>query len=654
MIKVPARWACATSPVALVQVNDGLVAVCSVSPVHNDCVSWELTREVTLTRECAEKLTVQDFSEVEVHHVLLRGEASNKRLRFVEVAARKCEGGDVMRIQTPKRAYVAKTVLLEGPRMNMPGFMESLFAHLVGRYVIPGCHVEGMDGTRYCVKSAELYSGYRGLSLVCGTTRVKLNHKPAGSTCTPSALVGMGDHILELTTVMKAMKNSPGNWIGVCIHEPEDCVAWPLIQECARDVGCVFVQWSPSTAWDRKEGLWDAQLVVLGVPFVDVMFPSFDKVMAGMTARQLRHDISLLTAECSGVRASVVLVGVTASSAVDEVADSLFSMHITVDLPDLHKRAAILAHVRGGDASEYMEEAHKSVGLSSTAMLEVARDFSRAHQLPMKPFYWSEIGGLDEVKRRLRQALIMPRLQPEAFARFNVTPPRGVLLYGPPGCAKTSLVKALCSEGYFSFIYLDSASLISAYVGESERQLREVFRKAARRAPCIVFFDEVEVIGGRRRAGSRDGDHARLLSTLLTEMDGFSTSCGVCFVGATNAPHLLDSALLRPGRFDYHIYVPLPSKQDRRCILEIALGSTSADIERLAEVTEGFSGADLSALSSGVLLELLEGQDEHSAQLLLKDPQVLMKRLIDAAKIFQKTNYDVAALEKFHQDCSSF
>nr|CCD13173.1 unnamed protein product [Trypanosoma congolense IL3000] len=180
--------------------------------------------------------------------------------------------------------------------------------------------------------------------------------------------------------------------------------------------------------------------------------------------------------------------------------------------------------------------------------------------------------------------------------------------------------------------------------------LRETFQKASRQAPCIVFFDEVDVIGGRRAMNSRDGDQTRLLSTLLTEMDGFSSVSGVCFVGATNAPHLLDDALLRPGRFDYLVYVPLPSLGDRRKILSLTLANTAADVDRLAHATEGFSGADLSALTSGVLLEILDGADEGCATDRLNDREALTQLLLERGKVFPRVVYDVGALERFSRD----
>ncbi|KEG15122.1 putative Transitional endoplasmic reticulum ATPase [Trypanosoma grayi] len=652
MLRVPALWACASSSVALVQVNEGAVAICCVVALPCDAVSWEFECAITISAKSAAVLTAQDFSRVETRKVFFLSGPSSRKQRFIEAPFGTTGASDTLSIWTPHHTYVAKTVLLEGLRVSFRGSQDRLFASMVGRYVVVGCEVETDDGI-YHVKSVELQSGYRGLALVCATTRVKLNHRPALSSQKPAVLVGLKDQACEVGAILRAMEKRPGSWIGVAVDAPRGCGAMTLIKQCAAEIHAVLVRWSPTTIWDRLEELWGARLVVLCIPSMNVIFPPSEDALAKLTARVLLRDIDRLVGERNGTRAAVVLVGIT-DSGVSDAVSALFSVKVTVELPDVYTRAALLAQVRGGEKENYMNEAHTLVGHTSAAVLEFARGPSRVHKPPIKPLLWSEIGGLDDVKERLRRALILPRLQPEAFARFGVVPPRGILLYGPPGCAKTSLVKALCSEGCFSFIYLDSATLISAYVGESERQLRDVFRKAARQTPCIVFFDEVEVLGGKRGAGSHDGDQARLLSTLLTEMDGFIGSSGVCFVGATNTPHLLDSALLRPGRFDYLVYIPLPPRDDRREILALTLAGTAADVDALADATEGFSGADLTSLTSGVLLELLEGSEEGIAPSCLNDAVALTDILQARIRTFHKTAYDVAALEEFHKDCSSF
>ncbi|EKF29836.1 Transitional endoplasmic reticulum ATPase, putative [Trypanosoma cruzi marinkellei] len=663
MLRVPTRWICSSSPAALVQVNDGPVALCCIIVAQHEAASWEFESTITISPEHAVRLTAQDFSSVETHNICFLNDVSFRRRRFVESPPAIAGNWDVLHIQTPMNTYVAKTIILEGPRVSLRGFLDRLFASMIGRYVIVGCEIETENG-RYRVNSIELQSGYCGLALVCGTTRVKLNHKPVISSRVFNRLIGLDEKVREVGAVLRTMERRPGSWIGVRLYAPEGCGALALVRQCSAESHAALVHWSPTGIWSQKGDLWGAHLVILCIPSMDAMFPLSEDALAKLTARALLQDIGKLTSKRNGARAAVVLLGITSNSVSDAV-DSLFTVKITLDLPDVYTRAALLAHVRGGEEKDYMDEAQTLVGFSSAAVLEIAQNPPRGHRSPIKALHWSEIGGLKEVKDRLRCALILPRLRPELFARFGVVPPHGILLYGPPGCAKTSLVKAMCSEGYFSFIYLDSATLISAYVGESERQLREVFRKAARQTPCIVFFDEVEVLGGKRGAGSRENDQARLLSTLLTEMDGFSSSSGVCFVGATNKPHLIDSALLRPGRFDYLLYVPLPSRDDRQEILSLSLAGTSADVDVLADATEGFSGADLTSLSSEVLLELLEGLGESKKEgnytsdgslepSCLYDAKAINDLFLARIKTFYKTAYDVAEIENFHGEFASF
>ncbi|CBH16987.1 ATPase, putative [Trypanosoma brucei gambiense DAL972] len=652
MIRVPSRWPCSSSPVALVQVNDDFVAICGVVSSDEELASWELDCSITLNRQVAERVTAQDFSPAGTHEVYFIGPSKQTKRRFVEVPVHPGGGGDTLRVLTPLSTYEAKTVLLEGPRVSTPGFMERLFASLVGRYVVVDCDVMTQEGLQFRVKDAELKRGYRGLALVGSTARVKLNQRSAKYFWPSDVLVGLDEQAQELRTVMQAMLQSPGRWLGVSLHDSSGCEALTVVRKCVADTNGTLVWWSPSSVYGQGGDYCASRLIVLCIPDMDEVFPSSDSSLAGLTVRLLRGSIDSLLNSGSSEKPALVLVGITKNEIIG-VANSLFAAKISFEFPDVDKRAVLLAHVRGGDRMDHMSEAHTLVGLSRSEVLDAARRQPRSRGPLNKVLRWSDIGGLDDVKDRLHRALILPQLEPGLFARFGLTPPRGILLYGPPGCAKTSLVKALCSEGCFSFIYLDFAGLISAYVGESERILRDAFHRAARQAPCIVFFDEVDAIGGRRAMNSRDSDQARLLSTLLTEMDGFSSSNGVCFVGATNTPHQIDAALLRPGRFDYLVYVPLPPLEDRRRVLSLVLGSTTADLDKLARVTEGFSGADLSALATSVLLELLDGTDEGSASECLNDPEALTQLLVSRAGEFHKTSYDVAALERFNRDCSS-
>mgnify|MGYP000445092008 CR=1 FL=1 len=228
---------------------------------------------------------------------------------------------------------------------------------------------------------------------------------------------------------------------------------------------------------------------------------------------------------------------------------------------------------------------------------------------------WSDVGGLKDVIRKLREAVELPLKDPEFFERMGISPPKGVLLYGPPGCGKTLLAKAVAGESGASFISVKGPELLSKWVGESERAVREVFRKARQVAPCVVFFDEIDALAPRRTSDGSSKVTERVVAQLLTEMDGIEELRGVVVMAATNRPDLLDPALLRPGRFDRLIYVPPPDEEARLEILKIhARGMPLAGDVDLAEVarrTEGFSGADLKAVCfEAGMMALREGSEE--------------------------------------------
>ncbi|MEM3068602.1 MAG: CDC48 family AAA ATPase [Nitrososphaerales archaeon] len=212
---------------------------------------------------------------------------------------------------------------------------------------------------------------------------------------------------------------------------------------------------------------------------------------------------------------------------------------------------------------------------------------------------WSEIGGLENVKRELQEAVEWPLRYPELYKQMGYTMPKGILLYGPSGTGKTLLAKAVATESEANFISIRGPELLSKWVGESERGVREVFRRARQAAPCIIFFDEVDSLAPIRGMGGDSMVTERVVSQLLTELDGIQALTGVVVLAATNRIDMVDPALLRAGRFDKLIYIPMPDKTARKQILEIhARGKplVDVDLERVAEVTEGFSGADLAAI----------------------------------------------------------
>jgi len=214
---------------------------------------------------------------------------------------------------------------------------------------------------------------------------------------------------------------------------------------------------------------------------------------------------------------------------------------------------------------------------------------------------WSDIGGLEDVKQQLREAVEWPLKHPEFFREMGIDPPKGVLLYGPPGCGKTLLAKAVATESEANFIAVKGPEVLSKWVGESERAIREIFRKARQAAPCVIFFDEIDALAPMRGLGYSDsGVTERVVSQLLTEMDGLEKLEGVVVIGATNRPDILDPALLRPGRFDRLVYVPPPDRAARLEILKVHTRrmplAEDVDLERIADATEGYTGSDLALL----------------------------------------------------------
>jgi len=229
--------------------------------------------------------------------------------------------------------------------------------------------------------------------------------------------------------------------------------------------------------------------------------------------------------------------------------------------------------------------------------------------------HWSDIGGLNDVKQVLREAVEWPLKYPEIFKGMGIVPPRGILLYGPPGTGKTLLAKAVATESEANFISVRGPELLSKWVGESEKAVREVFRRARQAAPCIVFFDEIDSIAPARgyRMDS-SGVTDRIVNQLLAEMDGIIPLQNVVVIAATNRPDIVDPALLRPGRFDRIVYVPPPDKEARKEIFKIHLRNTpladDVDLDLLSEKTEGYTGADISALCREAVLAALREKFE--------------------------------------------
>ena len=265
--------------------------------------------------------------------------------------------------------------------------------------------------------------------------------------------------------------------------------------------------------------------------------------------------------------------------------------------------------------------AYKEV--TPTAMREVYIEVSTVR--------WDDIGGLDDVKQHLKESVEWPIKTPEIFSRLGIKPPKGILLYGPPGCGKTLLARAVATESEANFISIKGPEVFSKWVGESEKAIREVFRKARMAAPAVIFFDEIDSLTPRRGAGFSDsGVSERVISQLLTEMDGIVTLQDIVVVAATNRPDMVDPAVLRPGRFDRLIYVPEPDEKSRLQIFKLYTKgmplSKDVDLNQLTVATKYYSGADIESLCREAAMHTLR-RDVNAAEVTMKDFQDAIKEV---------------------------
>lgn len=274
--------------------------------------------------------------------------------------------------------------------------------------------------------------------------------------------------------------------------------------------------------------------------------------------------------------------------------------------------------------------------------------------------HWDDIGGLEAQKEELKEAVEWPLKYPELFKHFNTKPAKGIMLYGPPGTGKTMLAKAVATESEANFISIKGPELLSKWVGESERAVRETFRKAKTAAPCVIFFDEIDSIVPVRGQSCDSHVTERVISQLLAELDGIEELHNVVVIAATNRPDIIDPAILRPGRFDRLLYIPMPSKETRLKILQIHTKNMpladDVDLNRIAEQTENYNGADLHAivqkasyLAMREYLNKTHGKVEESK---LKDVKVEMKHFEEALK--QVRPFSKQELERYNRICENF
>ena len=260
--------------------------------------------------------------------------------------------------------------------------------------------------------------------------------------------------------------------------------------------------------------------------------------------------------------------------------------------------------------------------------------------IEMPNVHWDDIGGLEDIKQELREAVEWPLKYPKAFQRLGIEPPRGILLYGPPGTGKTLLAKAVANESEANFIGIRGPEVLNKWVGESEKRVREIFRKARQAAPTVIFIDEIDAIApARGMEGDRVTD--RLINQLLTEMDGIERNSGVIVIGATNRPDILDPALLRPGRFDRLILVPAPDEKARLEIFKVHTRrvplAEDVNLRELAKRTEGYSGADIEALvREAALTAMRRIMAELPAEVVEEEREEFLERLKVSKRDFEE------------------
>jgi len=291
---------------------------------------------------------------------------------------------------------------------------------------------------------------------------------------------------------------------------------------------------------------------------------------------------------------------------------------------------------------------------------------------------WQDIGGLENVKRELQETVQYPVEHPEKFEKFGMQPSKGVLFYGPPGCGKTLLAKAIANECQANFISIKGPELLTMWFGESESNVREVFDKARQASPCVLFFDELDSIARSRGSSGSDGGGAgdRVINQILTEIDGVGVRKNVFVIGATNRPDILDPAIMRPGRLDQLVYIPLPDRKSRIQIFKATLRksplSKEIDLKTLAKATNGFSGADITeicqrACKFAIRESIYKDIEIENEQRKIKDtvtdlntikdpvPEITKEHFLEAMKYARRSvsNNDIKKYEMFAQKLQS-
>ncbi|CAI4047054.1 hypothetical protein SKDZ_12G4230 [Saccharomyces kudriavzevii ZP591] len=325
----------------------------------------------------------------------------------------------------------------------------------------------------------------------------------------------------------------------------------------------------------RRPGRFD-QEVEIGIPDVDARFDILTRQFSKMSPD--RHALNL--------------------EEIKHIASKTHG-YVGADLTALCRESVMKTIQRGLGMDADIDKFSLIVTLKDveSAMVDIRPSAMREIFLEMPKVYWSDIGGQDELKTKMKEMIQLPLEASETFARLGISAPKGVLLYGPPGCSKTLTAKALATESGINFFAVKGPEVFNKYVGESERAIREIFRKARSAAPSIIFFDEIDALSPVRDGGSTSAAN-HVLTSLLNEIDGVEELKGVVIVAATNRPDEIDGALLRPGRLDRHIYVGPPDANARleilkKCTKKFNTKGSGVDLQELAARTKGYSGAEV-------------------------------------------------------------
>jgi transitional endoplasmic reticulum ATPase len=491
---------------------------------------------------------------------------------------------------------------------------------------------------------------------------------------------------------------------GVLLHGPPGCGKTLLAKALANETNAHFISISGPEIMSKFYGESEARLremfkeaeenapSIIFIDEIDAIAPKREEVTGEVERRVVAQLLALM--DGLEARGRVVVIGATnRPNALDPALrrPGRFDREIEIGVPDRQGRLEILQiHTRGMPLAENVDlkkladmthgysgadlaalckeaamralrrilpqidleaesipaEVLNKISVTMEDFLDAFKDIEpsamREVAIEVPEVRWEDIGGLKEVKQELQQAVEWPLKYPEIFSHAKANPPRGILLFGPPGTGKTLLAKAVATESEANFISVKGPELLSKWVGESERAVREVFRKARTAAPAIIFFDEIDAIAPVRGGGYGDSHVTeRVISQLLTELDGIEELKNVVVIAATNRPDIVDPALLRPGRFDRLIYVPIPDEEARKEILKIHLKgkplASDVDINTIARETEGYTGADLAAVANtATMIAIQEYLAKHGsseeAKKKVEELKISMKHLREVLK----------------------